>query len=251
MMNCREYRELIAAHVAGALGAEEMPSAGSHLTDCVPCRELFEWESKAAQALKVKIPVISPPPGAKERLLERLEKQQGFTHVSSWIPLRPRVAGSSALVAFILFALWMLLYNSEDNFLSHAVAQHEKSVAQGPESSSRVSEPPRAARRLNLTLLGYEVADDRIDEMRGRERRLSVFSKDGNELVLAQEFEGVEMTPPANARRIRVKKREFVAFSQGRVNLVAWKDNGALCVLTSELPPDKLIHVAEHVAGRS
>lgn len=250
-MNCEEYRELVAPHVDSALSDEEIRSVRAHLSDCVACDKIFDWESKAAKTLKAKWPNISPPPGARERLLERLNRLERRGWLLGWILPKPQVAGSFALLAVILVAVWILPDSSENDLLMHAVAQHERFTAQGPGASRRVSEPSPVARRLDLTLLGYAVEEDRIDKTMGRERRLSVFAKTGNDLVLAQEFEGVKITFPANARRVQVKSREFIALRHGRVNLVAWQDNGALCVLTSELPADKLIGLAERVVERS
>ena len=250
-MNCREYREIVAAHVDGVLAPEENQTARSHLTDCAACQKVFHWESMALRSLKEKMPVMTPPAGAKERLLDRLETQQRRRQIPSLNFLRTGMAGGIAVVAFILLGVWLSRDNDANDILSDAVAQHEKFVAQGPGADRGMSEPSPAARRLDLTLLGYRVAADRIDRVNGRERRLSVFAKEGNEFVLAQEFEGVDLIPLSEARGIRIKSQGFVAFTQGKVSLVAWQDNRTLCVLTSQLPAEKLISLAERVAGRS
>lgn len=197
------------------------------------------------------MPAMSPPAGAKERLFDRLGTQRRRTRVPSIIFLRPRMVGSIAVVALILLVVWLSGNNEANDILSDAVAQHEKFLAQGPATGRGINEPSPAARRLDLTLLGYRVAADRVDSVSGREHRLSVFAKEENEFVLAQEFEGVDLTPLSEARGIPMKSRGFVAFTKGKVNLVAWQDNRTLCVLTSHLPAEKLISLAQRVAGRS
>jgi anti-sigma factor RsiW len=86
--------------------------------------------------------------------------------------------------------------------------------------------------------------------VKGREQRLSLFEGQANEYVLAQEFDGAALSPSPDAMITRAENREFISYSRGGVNLVAWKDNDLLCILTSKLPNEKLLALAKQIAVR-
>ena len=108
-----------------------------------------------------------------------------------------------------------------------------------------------AARRLDLTPFGYRLTANSITRVAGQERRESVFAGREKDWVLAQEVEGVKSFPTGQGEVVRANDREFVKFSDAGVNLVAWKDNDLLCVLTSAMPTDQLLDIAHKIAGRS
>ncbi len=66
---------------------------------------------------------------------------------------------------------------------------------------------------------------------------------------MAQEFDGLEFSPPPGGRVIRASSRDFVSYSQGGVNLIAWNEKGTLCILTSTLPKENLLRLAQKVVS--
>ena len=85
--------------------------------------------------------------------------------------------------------------------------------------------------------------------MEGRQGRTFVYSTgSGEEYLMAQEFEGMEISPPSGGSVVRTSNRDFMSYSQGEVNLVAWKDKDMLCILASKLPKKKLLGLAQRIA---
>lgn len=74
---------------------------------------------------------------------------------------------------------------------------------------------------------------------------------EGKTICWPQEFEGGELSPPPGSKVVRVSSQDFVSYSQGRVNLAAWKQKDLLCILASTLPTEKLLGLARRIAVRS
>ncbi len=249
-MNCREYRELIAAHVDGALSFEESREAQAHVEQCATCRRMFVWETKAQKVIKPHLAIIAPPSRAKERILNNLEQKSRSREMLGWFFFSPRLASSFALVLVVVLATILWRNTSQEDFLSVAVDQYRTVLAQGPGASRQDGLSTPAARRLDLSPWGYRLSANRVNQVKGRERRLSLFEGKANDYVLAQEFDGADLSPSPDAMISRGEDREFVSYSRDGVNLVAWKDKDLLCVLTSKLPNEKLLALAKQIAVR-
>ncbi len=65
---------------------------------------------------------------------------------------------------------------------------------------------------------------------------------------MAQEFEGMKISRPPGGSVVRTSNRDFVSYSQGEVNLVAWKDRDMLCILAAKLTKKKLLGLARRIA---
>jgi anti-sigma factor RsiW len=249
-MNCREYRELIAAHVDGALSFEESREAQSHVEQCATCRRMFVWETKTQKVIKPHLAIIAPPSGTKERILDSLEQKGGSREMLGWFVFSPRLAGAFALVLVVVLATILWRNNSQDDFLGVAVNQYRTVLAKGPGASEQAGLSTPAARRLDLSPWGYRLTFNQINQVKGREQRLSLFEGQANDYVVAQEFDGAALSPSPDAMITRAENREFISYSRGGVNLVAWKDNDLLCVLTSKLANEELLALARQIAVR-
>lgn len=248
-MNCLEYSDLIAAHVDGALSFEESREAELHVEQCATCRRMFVWETKAQKVIKPQLAIVAPPSGTKERILDNLEQKGRSQEMFGWFFFSPRFAGSFALVLFVVLATILWRNYSHDDFLSVAVDQYRTVLAKGPVSEQTGLSAP-AARRLDLSPWGYRLTFNQVKQVKGREQRLSLFEGQANDYVLAQEFESAALSPSPDAKITRAENREFISYNRGGVNLVAWKDNDLLCVLTSKLPDEKLLALAKQIAVR-
>ncbi len=250
-MNCREYRELIAAHVDGALSFDESREAQSHVEQCATCCRIFVWETKAQKVIKPRLAIIAPPPGAKERLLDTLEQKGRSREMSGWFSLSPRLAGSFALAMVVVLAMILWRNNSQDDLLSVAVDQYRTVLAKGIGFDQKEGQSTPATRLLDLTPWGYRLSANQVKQVDGREERLSLFEGHANDYILAKEIDGVVFPLSSEAMITRAEDRQFVIYSRNGVNLVAWVDNDLLCVLTSKLPNEKLLALAKRIAVRS
>jgi len=250
-MNCREYRELIAAHVDGALSFEESREAQSHIEQCATCCRIFVWETRAQKVIKPRLAIIAPPSGAKERLLDTLEQKGRSREMLRWFSLSPRLAGSFALAMVVVLATILWRNNSQDDLLSVAVDQYRTVLAKGIGSDQKEGQSTPATRLLDLSPWGYRLSANQVKQVDGREERLSLFEGQANDYILAKEIDGVVLPLSSEAMITRAGDRQFVIYSRNGVNLVAWVDNDLLCVLTSKLPNEKLLALAKRIAVRS
>jgi hypothetical protein len=251
-MDCRGYKEIVAAHVDDALSQTEKRSVEFHLKQCPKCARIFHWERRASRALKKRLSFTVSKPGLKERLLDRLEEKRG-ARIFDWFYSSTGLAAAFALL--VLFALPYLLWTgrTQDNILANAVVQYQN-VMQGYADLSSQSLPLTSSTRfLDLSPWGYRVLRQQSLKVTGQEGRLIVYQGPQNAYLLAQEFEGANLARPPAAQAVRSRSREFVVYTKQGVNLIAWKekDKDLLCILVSALPQNELLDLAQQVAGRS
>lgn len=247
-MDCLEYKEIIAAHVDGALSSEERLTVRSHLSQCPKCTGMFLWETEVKRSLKQKLSPIPLRPGLRERLLDQLE-ETGKEGYFSWFYMPHGLAAAFALL--LILAVPYLIWRGKDQeeIFVDAIAAYQR-VTQGIGDTSEASSSlTPAAQLLDLSPLGYQVLARQAVEVKGREGRLFVYQGQEREYLLAQEFEGVDFSPPSGAKTVRASNRDFVTYNQEGVNLVAWKekDRDLLCILASTVPKEKLLNLAQQI----
>lgn len=246
MMNCQEYKEIVAAHVDGALSSEERLAAETHLSRCPKCGQMFLWETEAKKSLGLRLTLLPARPGLKERLSEQLEKTSKNEFLS-WItvPHRLAVAFALSLIVIVPYLIWQ--GKVQEDIFTDAIAQYRK-VTQGiAEAPQAVSSLTPAARLLDLSPWGYQVLARQTQQVRGQKGRLFVYQGREKDLLLAQEFDGADFSPPPGARIIRASNREFAIYSQEQINLIAFKDKDVLCILSATLPKEKLLGLAQQL----
>ena len=246
-MDCQEYREVIATHVDGALSSEEGLTVQSHLNQCSPCRQKFLWETEVKKALKRKLTPIPARPGLKERILDQLGEasEEGFL---SWFTMPHRLAAAFALLLIAAVPYFVWQHKVQEEIFSDAIAQYQK-VTQGIVETPQASPLTPPARLLDLSPWGYRLLARQTQQLKGEDGALFVYQGQGNEYLLAQEFDGVDIAPPRGARIIRASGRDFVSYYQEGVNLIAWKEKekDLLCILASTLPEEKLLGLAQQI----
>ena len=243
-MDCQDYKEMISAHVDGALSSEERLAVRSHLDGCPKCTQMFHWETQMRSALKRKLSPIAARPGLRARVLDQLEgtSKEGLF---GW----PYLAHGLA-AAFVLLLIVAIPYLSgpgkvQEEILTDAIARYQR-VMQGVVETPQAGFP--AARLLDLSPWGYRLLSGQTLQVKGQEGRAFVYRGRGKDYLLAQEFEGGELSPPPGSKVVRVSSQDFVSYSQGRVNLVAWKQKDLLCILASTLPKEKPLGLAQQLA---
>lgn len=245
-MDCREYKEIIAAHVDGDLSFEEGLEVQSHIERCSNCAQKFLWETRVGNALRGKLTPIPARPGLKETIVDQLDEagREGFM---SWFSMPLRLATVFALLLIVGVPYFVWQPKVQEAIFTDAIAQYQKVTEGIVESHEAASSPTPAARLLDLSPWGYRVLARQSQEVRGQEGRVFVYQGQGKEYLVAQEFDGADFSPPAGARIIRASNREFVSYSQEGVNLIAFKDKDVLCILSATLPKEKLLGLAQQL----
>jgi hypothetical protein len=246
-MNCQEYREIVSAHVDGALSAEETTEVQSHLEQCDPCTRMFHWEVNASKAIKEKLSAVTIDPAVRNRILQTLEKNTRRP-LSGWSFSQFRLAASLAIVLVGIASVLVLRTGSSNDIFANVVAQHQKLV----EGSVTFSDQPlRQApdSPLDLSPWGYRLLTQQPAQYDRIKGTTFLYAGAGNEYVLAQEFKGGTLSAPAGAKSIEASGNTFIAHSREGVNLVAWVEKGVLCILASRLPQETLLQVATGLAA--
>jgi len=247
-MDCQEFKEIISAYVDGALSPSEQLTVQHHLDRCSRCRQIASWEAKAAKALKQSLSLVSPRSELKQKLLDRLAESDERSHWNwlcaprAWIP-----ALTVILIMGASYYAWRP--KAPEDAFADTVSQYRR-VIQGMEVFARHPAPALAAQPLDLSPWGYQLLGIQARKVNGRERRVFVYRGQKQELVVAQEIEGTEFSPPRGSSVVKVSGRDLVSHSEGHVNLVAWKDKKIICVLASALPKASLIDLARQIAAR-
>lgn len=246
-MDCQGYREIVAAHVDTSLSSEERLAVQSHLNQCSKCTEEFLWETEVKKALKQKLTIITARPGLKVRVLDQLGEtsKEGFF---SWSYMTHGLVAAFALLLIVAVPYLVWRDRVHEDIFSDVIVQYQK-VTQGivdPFQASSSSTP--GARLLDLSPWGYQVLARHSQRFGGYQGRLFVYQGEQKEYLLAQEYEGAEIKIPTRARATKAVNREFVSYSEGGINLVAWKDKDLLCIIASSMPQEKLLHLAQQIA---
>lgn len=247
MMDCQEYKEIIAAHVDGTLSAEERLAVQSHLNRCPDCMKKFLWETQVKEALKHQLSPIPARPALRQKILDQLgaTRREGLFGWSYAHGLA--AAFALLLIVMVPYLVWRGKVHEE--IFTDAVTQYQKVTqgivdAQGNRSSTPV------ARLLDLSPWGYRLLAKQTKAIGGREGRVFVYQGQAKDLLLAQEFDGIDFSPPPDASVVRASSWEFVSYSDKNVNLIAWKEKDLLCILASTLPKEKLLGLAQQIATR-
>ncbi len=243
-MDCQDYKEMISAHVDGALSSEERLAVRSHLDGCPKCTQMFHWETQMRSALKRKLSPIAARPALRARVLDQLEgtRKEGLF---GWPYLAHGLAAAFALLLIVAIPFLSGPGKLQEEILTDAIVLYQK-VTQGIVDAPQTASP--AARLLDLSPWGYRLLSRHTQQVKGQEGRVFVYQGQGKEYLLAQEFEGRDFSPPPGARAIRASSRDFVIYSQAGVNLIAWKQKDLLCIIASTLPKEKLLGLAQQIA---
>ncbi len=243
-MDCQEYKEIISAHVDGSLSAAEGLSVQSHLNQCPRCTQMFHWETEVKKVLKPKLSPIPVRPGLRESVLDQLREtpREGFF---GWSYMAHGLAAAFALVLIVAVPYLFWPGKVHEDIFTGAIVKYQN-VAQGMEDTPQAISP--VARLLDLSPWGYRILSRQTQQIKGLEGRVFVYQGQGQEYLLAQEFEGAEFSPPPGGRIIRASNRDFVSYSQQGVNLIAWKQKDLLCILTSTLSKEKLFSLARQIS---
>jgi anti-sigma factor RsiW len=113
-MHCAEYRDVVAAHVDGALTAEELALALAHIADCAQCAGLLQAQQDLRQALRARAWIRATPADVRQRVLAAIDAGGGATSWIArlkqwWVLPWSRVALAGAIAALAIMVAVPLL----------------------------------------------------------------------------------------------------------------------------------------------
>ncbi len=195
-------------------------------------------------ALKRKLSPIPASAALRERVLDQLgeSRKEGLF---GWSYMAHGLAAAFALLLIVSVPDLFWPDKVQEDILTDAILRYQE-VTQGVVETPQAGFP--AAQLLDLSPWGYRLLSGQTQIVKGQEGRVFVYRGQGKEYLLAQEFEGGELSPPRGGRVVRVSSQDFVSYSQAGVNLVAWKQKELLCILASTLPREKLLGLAQQLA---
>ena len=247
-MNCQDYREIISAHIDGTLSDEEKLEVQSHLDQCPRCKQTLAWETNATNLLRRSLSPLTARPELKQRLLDRLSEADnrslGWLSLShAWAP-----AVSILLIIGIVYFVWP--FRNQGDFFVDTVTHYQR-AHQDLENFSDTAGTDPTARILDLKPWGYHLLGRRVHRVKGQENRVFFYHGQQNDLLVAQELEGQSFLPPRGSTVVKKSGRDFVSFTNGDLNLVAWQDKNMICVIASKLPKDHVVALAAQIAEPS
>lgn len=246
-MNCLEYGEIIAAHVDGALSLEEGLAAQSHLNQCPKCTQIFVWETEAKKSLGQKLSPIPAGPGLRVRVLDQLgEKGREGLFGRFYMSHGLAAAVGLLLILAVPYLVWQNKVQNE--IFTNAIAQYQNVTRGIIDTAQASSSSPPPAQLLDLSPWGYRVLAKQRIRLDGQEGRVFVYQGQEKKYLLAQEFDRDDYSLPPGGTTVRASGQDFVSYSKEDVNLIAWKEKGLLCILTSDLPKEKLLGLARQIA---
>jgi hypothetical protein len=197
--------------------------------------------------LKSKLTSISATPALKDSLVDQLgaTRKAGF---SGWSTMSYGLPAAIALLLLVMVPYWVWHNGAPDEIFTDAVAQYQRVTRRAASTVPVDSSQAPAARLLDLSPWGYHLLAKQTKEFEGKESRVFVYRGQGKEYLLAQEFEGVDLSSPYNTKTVRQSGRDFVSFNREGVNLVAWREKGVLCILTSTVHEEELLTLAQQIA---
>src|ERR671922_394597 len=243
-MNCQEYREIVSAHVDGALFAEEKREVRCHVDHCSKCRQIFLHETDFKKLLRQNLAPISVRPSFKEALLERLEGKRKRASMP-WAYQRYGIGAAIALLLLAIVPLLLFRNQAGEEIFSQAAAQYQ--MLTGKVVESPIPSSPHAARSFDLSPWGYHLLTSNASELNGLVGITSTYRNERRDYVLAQEFQGGNLSVPAGAKSVQVAGKSFVMHTENGVNLIAWKERNLLCILASRVPMEQLFDMAQRV----
>ncbi len=247
-MDCHEYREIVSAHVDGALAASEASEAKAHLHQCPRCEKMFAWEIKATKLLKGSLSRLSPKYELKEKILEQLNPVE--SRWPQWLVLNHAWAPALLVLLIMSWVYWGWPFGSQQDLFAHTAGYYQR-VNQDRSHLSPATDTYLTARILDLTPWGYELFGKEIQRVNGQENRVFAYYGVQKELLVAHELEAHQLSLPRGSTIVKKFGKDFVIGNSGKVNLVAWQDKNMVCIIASQLPQDRLLGLAAEIVRQS
>lgn len=246
MMSCPQYLDQIAAHVDGALGADELARAQEHVRRCSACERKYQWEFAAKGAVKRNLPNHEPGPTLQRRIVANLDDRHPPRLWGLSLPTHALAAVTVLLLLIIPYYAWQSKVE-QPNLFSDVAGSYRNMTSGVPEGTPAATP---AATLLDLSPWGYNLLSKKSEQLDGRQGRVFVYQGQANDYLMAQEFDGSSFAIPDQAKSVRKGNTEFYTYERGGVNLVAWQEKDLLCILATSAPEADLLALAMQIVTR-
>lgn len=267
-MHCQAYRNLVAAHLDGALDSLERLEAEAHVESCPGCADLRAQVELARRTIKQYGTKHVTPAALRARLLQALEAEaipSASTSDRRW--LRPRSSRVSLLIGVVAAVVVLIIGNP-----------FRRSHPDSPIARNLTGILVEDVRRANAGELFLEVRSDQIDSLRAFYRQTGKFPFDDT----AEDFSHLGLRPVgATVGSIRgvlttltvyegpagkVVCRRFLAgtiplplegkrvgaanvLRVGEITVRIQQIGSIVCILAGSLPEEALADIPHHFVG--
>lgn len=249
LVQCGEYKELVAAHVDGQLAPEEDALAAAHVATCVRCARLLASERQFAQALRARDFLQPTPPHLRQRVLAMIEGQDqppsGWARVQRWWA-RPAyravlVAAGAALVLAIALPLLHFTGQRDERVLREVVEHYRQAEAlrlevktDNPEELQHYFEGkgivPPTVTVMDLRPLGFQLVGGSVTQL-GPAKSVMMVYQGARGWILCHRFRAADLQLPPG---------EVIGgdtyYTVDRLTLCTYRDGDAICIMAAAMP---------------
>ena len=255
----RHFAEELDALLDGRLDAGARAEVEAHLDGCARCRremEALRW-TKTFAAGRFAAP--DAPADLREKILRSL-RAQAVADVVIAPPLsvwRRHAFALACAAAILLAAVVAGLVVFRRPSLPAAVAadftayrSHELALdattgdVKEMEAFFASQGVPFDTRVFDLGMMDYRLVGGRVHRLGGAASALFVYRGKAGEELLCQMFAGRVASLPAGAERRENKGIEFYVYRSGGKTAVFWQEGAIVCVLVSDIAPEKVVQLA-------
>jgi anti-sigma factor RsiW len=256
----RHFKDEIQDLLDNRLDAPMRAEVERHLETCAECRREFEalrWTKLfAAKQFAAK----EAPLELRQNILRTLKAEAGSSNVITPRPgfltkkLKPTLAWAAALVALGILAFILIPkqpklpdviardfrdYQSQKLILelnTRDVKQMEAFFAtHGISFKTRV---------FDLGMMNYRLVGGRVQYLRGQPAALFVYRGLDNQVLLCRMYVGTVSELPAGSVERENRGIKFHVYQIKGVTMVFWQEGTVVCVLSSDIPSEKVVQLA-------
>ena len=260
-MKCEEAEEIISALADNELSDRERSSIEGHLRECPRCQRAYEWHRSLNSEIRTVSASVVAPIDLTQRILSdqgTMPKEAESSNARSALIvrlqpfLRPAFA-SALLVIVVISMLFLMLTPSQP--ISLTALQIRAKIDEGEISLREATNTDELHDWLRHAVggkfgpLGYDFSPlgvnpigGTVREVKGRQILVAVFRGNGLSITCFT-FLGTEEDAPKNATVFfdPETKIRFYSFSRNGIHAVLHREDNIICILTSNMPPEKLL----------
>jgi anti-sigma factor RsiW len=263
MMNCQEYREIVAAHVDNVLTPLEREEAEHHVASCAACRKMYEQERTFRAFVATKPLLQKVPPALEQKLRSALIEAESE---SRWSRLQeiftfPRLAMGLAAAGLLALLFLPRLFEERGNedFLQRAAQDYVTITSPGFSLAFHTDDPQALEVYFNQSgsldfktwvldfrKPGYRLKGGTI--MKEGEKMVAVTLYEGQKgYILCRRFRGtLSFLPPGGERM-----GDHLSYTRGDLTFCFMQEGEMVCSLTTRIPRETFVHDLEAVLSQT
>lgn len=258
-MKCDQVKELLYRFIDGRTTAQDNTFIQEHLELCLECAREYQIERQVTEKLANGSLWEEAPNGLYETVRARLRTEKVGSRLFRILPAFFRLPALAAVTALLLLALGVTIYRTNggmttEGLIAHVVRDHQNVSAKGaaflpvPVSTAKMAMEQIAGGRLTVA----QSPGGEIEVIGGR---FCAIGKKAKTPMIVYRVAGQDVSLhlfPETVRGLKNWEKVSTPVGPGYMVPVGQKGakallverDGALSLLVSELPEDKLIHLA-------